>query len=546
MILSPRSATDVTPLLSAAPQRGDIDVDMILVNGRVVTMTAPNTGCQAVAVRDGRILAAGSDRAIREAASADARVIDLAGKTVLPGFIDSHMHCFLTGISLVAARLETATSVAEVCERMADQASRAPHGSWIYGIGCVPWLLAEKRYPTMEELDRSVPDHPAYISAATFHSGSTNTRGFELIGLQPGHHGVEVDERGHPTGAFLSDDSHFAAAGVAFGSLADDEIARLYRKAASFAASRGVTTLHCLDGQFIEGDRDVHVLLETAHLLDVRTVVMYQTKEVQKALDLGLPRIGGCLTIDGAGFERTALMYEPYADDPSTCGDQYVSEEEIASFVREAHRAGLQIGMHAIGDKAVDLLLTAYDQALEEFPREDTRHRAEHFYVPSERAIDLAVRRGVALPMQPVFSYLWDGEESEYERLWGPDRAARAEPFSELCARGLVVSGGSDSPVTEIDPLTGIHAAVNNPRVSRRVSVEEAIRMFTINGAWVAFEEAEKGTIEAGKLADLVVLDRDPFLEPELIADFRVEMTVMGGRVVYSRDEELRASRTGV
>ncbi|MCZ7665327.1 MAG: amidohydrolase [Thermoleophilia bacterium] len=515
---------------------------MILVNGNVITMTAADATVaehrgQALAIHDARILAVGDESAVRAAVSVGAQVVDLEGKTVLPGFIDSHMHCFVTGISLVSARLETAASVAEVCERMAEQAGRTPAGSWVYGTGCVPWALAEGRYPTMEELARAVPDHPAYIAAVTFHSGSTNTRGFELIGLQPGRHGVEVDAEGRPTGAFLSDDSHFAAAGVAFGSLSDDEIAALYRKTASFAASRGVTTLHCLDGQFIEGDRDVRVLLDAADQLDAHTVVMYQTMDVQKALNLGLPRIGGCLTIDGAGFERTALMYEPYADDSSTCGDQYITEDEILSFVREAHGAGLQIGMHAIGDKAVDLLVSAYDQALEEYPRDDARHRVEHFYLPSPRAVELAERHGLALPMQPVFSYMWDQDDSAYERLWGPVRAARAEPFSELCARGLVVSGGSDSPVTEVNPLVGIHGAVNNPRASRRVSVEDAIRMFTINGAWVAFEEEEKGTIEAGKLADLVVLDRDPFLEPESIADFRVEMTIMGGRVVYSAEE---------
>ncbi|MBU2604001.1 MAG: amidohydrolase [Actinobacteria bacterium] len=515
-------------------------MDMILVNGNVITMTTAGATAAdqpggAVAIRDGRILAVGGEGGVRSAAAADARVVDLEGKTVLPGFIDSHMHCFITGISLVAARLETAASVAEVCERMAEQASRTPAGAWVYGIGCVPWALAEGRYPTKEELERAVPDHPAYIAAVTFHSGSTNVRGFDLIGLRPGQHGVEVDAEGRPTGAFLSDDSHFAAAGVAFGSLSDEEIADLYRKTASFAASRGVTTLHCLDGQFIEGDRDVRVLLDAGDQLDVHTVVMYQTMDVQKALDLGLPRIGGCLTIDGAGFERTALMYEPYTDDPSTCGDQYISDDEILSFVREAHGAGLQIGMHAIGDKAVDVLVSAYDQVLEESPREDARHRVEHFYLPSPRAMELAERHGLALPMQPVFSLLWDAEDSAYERLWGPVRAARAEPFAELRDRGLVVSGGSDSPVTEVNPLVGIHGAVNNPRASRRVAVADALRMFTANGAWVAFEENEKGTIEPGKLADLVVLDRDPFAEPGSIAEFKVEMTITAGRVVFER-----------
>ena len=277
------------------------------------------------------------------------------------------------------------------------------------------------------------------------------------------------------------------------------------------------------------------MLLRIAPDLPVHTVLMYQTMDVQRVLDLGLPRIGGCLTIDGAGFEHTALMYEPYSDVPSTCGDQYISDEQIRAFVREAHAAGLQIGMHAIGDRAVDILTAAYAEALKESPREDARHRAEHFYCPRPVSIERAEKYGFALPMQPVFSWLWDVPGGPYERFWGPERSAMSEPFAELCKRGMVVSGGSDSPVTEVAPLVGIHGAVNNPRESRRVSVEDALRMFTINGAWVAFEEKEKGTLEVGKLADIVVLDRDPYREPDHIKEFAVEMTITEGRVVYER-----------
>jgi predicted amidohydrolase YtcJ len=510
-------------------------MDMILFNADVITMGVPNKRQRAVAVKDGRIAFVGGDHSALALATESTRCIDLHGATVLPGLIDSHMHGFATGLTFVSARLETATDVAAVCERMAEQASKVPKGAWVYGMGGVPWALKEGRYPTMAEMDAAVPDNPVYMSSATFHSGATNTRGFGLIGIDPGRHGVEKDAAGRPTGSFVSDDTHFEAASVAFSALTDDEIADLFRQTAAFAASRGATTLHCLDGQFIAGDRDVKVLLDVAPDLPVHTVLMYQTMDVQRVLELGLPRIGGCLTIDGAGFEHTALMYEPYADVPSTCGDLYISEEKIRSFVREAHAAGLQIGMHAIGDRAVDILTAAYEEVLAELPRDDCRHRAEHFYCPTPVAIERAERDGLALTMQPVFSWLWDYPGGPYERFWGPERAAKSEPFPELCRRGMVISGGSDSPVTEIAPLVGIHGAVNNPRECRRVSVEDALRMFTINGAWVALEEKEKGTLEVGKLADIVVLDRDPYREPDHIKDFAVEMTITEGRVVYER-----------
>lgn len=511
-------------------------MDLILYNGNVITMGVPNKRQSAVGVRDGRIAFVGGDHDALALATDATRTIDLDGASVLPGLIDSHMHAFATGVTFISANLAPAKSVAEVCELMAERAREVPEGCWVYGMSCAPWGLTEGRYPTMAELDDAVPNHPVYMCSVTFHSGATNTMGWNLIGIDSDRAGVDKNAQGQPTGTFASDETHFEATSIAFGALSDSEIADLYRRMALFAASRGATTLHCLDGQFVKGDRDVEVLLRIAPELAVHTILMYQTMNVQRVLELGLPRIGGCLTIDGAGFEHTALMYEPYVDLPSTCGEQYITDEQVQSFVREAHTAGLQIGMHAIGDKAVDILTSAYAEVLEEFPRDDARHRVEHFYIPGPASIERAAKYGFALPMQPAMSWLWDTPGGVYERLWGQARSAMCEPFSTLCRRGIVVSGGSDSPVTELAPLLGIHGAVNNPRESRRVSVEDALRMFTINGAWVAFEQDEKGTLEVGKLADIVVVDGDPYREPEHIKDFGVTMTITEGRVVYEQE----------
>lgn len=512
-------------------------MDTILVNGNVITMALPNKREQAIAIDDGRVVKVGSNDFVRKLANGNTRVLDLAGKTVMPGLTDSHLHCFLTGLSRTAVGLNEARSIADVCEQVRDRVREAAPGEWVYAAGCAPWNLAERHFPTMDDLDRVAPHNPVYISAVTFHSGATNTRGFELIDPDLTLAGIGRGAEGKPNGWFLSDDTHFAAARVAYGSMTNEQIADLYRAAASFASGRGCTTLHCLDGQFIDDDRDVMVLLDVASQLPVRVHVMYQTMNVKRVLELGLPRVGGCLTIDGAGFDHTALMYEPYTDAPETCGDCYIPEAQVQAFVKEAHEAGLQIGMHALGDKAVDILVRAYSKAMEAFPREDCRHRVEHFYVPSDWAIEEAERLGLALPMQPAFPWTWDRvQESDYARIWGRERADRAEPFARLYERGLVVSGGSDSPVTPIDPLLGIHAAANHPHPARHVPVEEAIRMFTLNAAWVEFAEREKGTIEAGKLADLVVVDGDPFRETQRIKDFVVESTIKGGEVTFTRD----------
>jgi predicted amidohydrolase YtcJ len=510
-------------------------MDLVLLNGTVVTMANPNKREQAVALSDGRIVKVGSNSAVRAASPSRATVIDLAGKTVLPGFTDSHMHCMMTGFWLSCARLETACTVEEVCVRIHAKAKDTPAGEWVYGMGCMPWGLRENRFPTMTELDRVSEGHPVYVAAVTLHSGCANTAAFEFINPDANSQGLDRDPvTRKPTGAFLTDDVTFAACGKAFGALSDGEMADVIRKVAAYAASKGVTSLHCLDGQFVEGDRDVFVHLRIQDSLPIHTVIMFQTMDVQKVLELGLPRIGGCLTVDGAEFERTCLYYEPYTDDPTTCGRLNIPEDVIRSFVREAHQAGLQVGMHAIGDRAVDILVQAIADAMTETPRDDPRHRVEHFQWPSDWAIDKAVELGLALPMQPVFSWLWDiPGHSEYERVLGRERTDRLQPFPVLTKRGLVVSGGSDCPVTDVDPLLGVHALVNMPFEWRRVSVEEALRMFTLNGSWVASEERLRGSIEEGKLADLVVLGGDPYLESGHIADIPVEATIVGGEVVF-------------
>lgn len=511
-------------------------MDLILVNGNVITMNVPHQRQQAVAIRQGRIAAVGSTQGMLRLRTSASRVVDLQGKTVLPGLIDSHAHAFLTGVGLIAAQLGAATTVAEVCDAIRARAAVTTPGKWVYGMGCLPWALREQRFPGLAELDRAAPENPVYIAAATFHSGAANSPGMRLIAPEPDLPGLERDPAtGEPTGSFLSDTAHFFAVGRAYTGLSDAEIAALYRQTASLAASKGVTTLHCLDGQFVEGDKDVTVLRQLAPELPVHTVLMYQTMDVDRVLELGLPRIGGCLTLDGSAFDHTALYYEPYADDPARCGDLYIPEDTVRAFVMKAHRAGLQIGMHAIGDRAVDILVNAYTEAQEAYPREDCRHRVEHFITPTESAVEKAGRLGLALMMQPIFTYGWN---AEYIYFLGAERAERSDPFGQLCRSGHVVAGGSDSPVTEIDPLLGIQSAVNNPNPLRRASVEDALRMFTINGAWAAFEEKEKGTLEAGKLADIAVIDRDPFAEPDHINEFSVEMTLCAGKVVFSRDGE--------
>ena len=265
---------------------------------------------------------------------------------------------------------------------------------------------------------------------------------------------------------------------------------------------------------------------------------MFQTVDVDRVVRMGLPRIGGCLCVDGACFENTACFYEPYLDKPGTRGYLNYAEDEIFAFVRTAHEAGLQIGMHAIGDRAIDVLASAYAVAQAASPRPDMRHRIEHFQAPTEHSMGIAAELNLALPMQPIFSYLWDRPGADhYVRQFGEARADAMESFARLIERDLVISGGSDSPVTTIDPLLGIHSAVNNPRASRRTSLEDGLKMFTANGAWVAHDEYGYGALKPGLAADLVVLGADPREESAHIDQIPVLTTVSRGEVTHRADD---------
>jgi len=261
-------------------------------------------------------------------------------------------------------------------------------------------------------------------------------------------------------------------------------------------------------------------------------VFYYQTTNVDRAIELGLPRIGGCILLDGDVGPRTAALSEPYIDDPECYGTLYYSQEEIDTFVLEAHRAGLQVAMHAVGDAAVDQALNAYEAALALHPRNDHRHRIEHCEVIREEQIERARRLKVALAIQPPFNHYWD--HTTYYDSIGEERAARVDPVRSLMRPGLLVAGGSDSTVTPLGPLIGVHAAVNHSLPYERITVQQALELYTINAARIGFQEQDRGSIELGKLGDLVVVGTDPFeVDPGKIIETQVEMTAIGGEIVF-------------
>ncbi|MDP2935502.1 MAG: amidohydrolase [Dehalococcoidia bacterium] len=501
--------------------------DLALVNGQVVTMEGQNPLAEGVLVRGSRISFVGTSREVLERRSPHAEVIDLQGRALLPGFIDTHVHLISTGLSMMGPRLESCRTLGQVLEALAAEARKQP--DIVKASGLEPATPANGLYLTRWDLDRIIPDKLAYVVRRDGHSVVVNTRTLEQLGFPSETSGIDLDPAtGEPSGVLRGDARRIAGDRLTFISGNDRQEA--IRLATQRAVEVGLTTVHALDGGWPRGNEDIKALLSMAPSLPVRIVVYYQTKEVGKALELGLPRIGGCLLVDGSIASHTAALTAPYNDRPDTEGMLYFSDQELQTYIREAHSSGLQISMHAIGDRAIGQLLDAYQTVLSEQPRRGHRHRIEHFLMAGPEHIENAARLGLCASMHPAFLHFSEERPNIYLERLGEQRAARVNPLSQALSSGVIVAGGSDSFVTPMDPLLGIHSAVNDHPPGSRLNVQQALEVFTINGARLAFEENEKGSIHPGKAADLVVLAENPLrCSPDAIKDIPIEMTIMDG-----------------
>jgi predicted amidohydrolase YtcJ len=508
--------------------------NLAIRNANILTMDPVQPLAEALAIRDGRLLAVGSwDYVAREAS--DIPAIDLGGKTVVPGLIDTHAHFVWTALSLAALDVSQALDHETLQSIVGQAVTGAAPGDLVFGMGFREYALDTERFgPIVQVLDAVAPDNPVFLVGVTGHTSVANSQALARLNLPDGTPGIGRDSTGHPNGLLTAQANNLAGSFYveAFG--AGDRAPTLLARAIDRAHSVGITTLHALEGGLTGPDEAVDYLLEVIPDLTLRIVFYYQTMDVERVLALGLPRIGGCILLDGDVGPHTAALSEPYFDDPTCYGTLYHTQQEIDAFVLQAHRAGLQVAMHAVGDAAVEQALNAYQAALAAYPRRDHRHRIEHCEIIREDQIVRAQQLGLSLAIQPPFNHYWP--HTTYYPLLGEERAWKADPIRTLLRPGLLIAGGSDSTVTPLGPLIGVHTAVNHSNPAERVSVQEALELYTVNAARIAFQEGDGGSLEAGKLGDLVVLDADPFrVDPEQIRDIPVEMTVVGGEIVYQR-----------
>ncbi|WP_373483891.1 amidohydrolase [Acetobacterium sp.] len=508
---------------------------LALINGIGVTMDVNHPSCQGIYIKNGIIQKMGeSPEIIKLAQREQAVIIDLDGKTFLPGLHDCHVHMMSTGLSAIGINLYHCRSIEDVMETLEKEKTDNAR-EWIFGYGLDESRLAEKRPPTARELDAYFKDRPVYLVDRGLHYTQVNTMAMEIMAFAENEEGQGRDETGIFSGRLHSQaNSH--ARKYFFDKMTWEQRETAIRHTAQTAVEMGVTTIHAMEGGDLSSDEDIPVFLNIMEDLPLHVVLHWCSTKVQDAVEKGLKIIGTDILLDGSIGSRTAAFKEPYADEHESVGELYYSDEWITHYIENAHKAGLQTGFHAIGQRAINQVLNCLERALNKFPVSDHRFRIEHFGFPDDRDVKRAAALGAVISTQPAFTYLRGGPDSVYEERVGAERNHRAYPLREFLDAGLVVNGGSDSNVTPIAPILGIHAAVNPPYLQNAITPMEALRLFTIDGAFTAKEEKIRGSLTPGKAGDITVLDQNPLdVLSDTIKDITIAMTIYQGKIVYQK-----------
>lgn len=530
---------------------------LALTNGNILTIDDEDTVASAILIAGDRIFSVGSDDEILRQATDGVEVIDLDGKTVVPGFVDCHAHPMGFGESLLAVNCRTPPmrSIGNIVEGVRRAAEEKSEGEWIFGRGYDDFKLEEKRNPNRWDLDMAAPNNPVLIMRLCGHVIVANSLALKLAGISKDTkdpEGGEIDrdpETGEPTGVLRG--GAMVPLGEIIPPTSFENLKRGIKLSSDEFLARGVTSV---SDAGVGSPLNVKAYMAAKEEgMPLRVNMMMSRGLLEHLKNLGLEtgfggeglRIGAIkMVFDGSFSGRTAAMTKPFVDTPENSGILYMTQEELDEGVRVSHEAGFHVGVHAIGDRAISGVLDAYEKTLAEKPNHDHRFRIEHCGINSPEIVARIKKMGVIPVPQPIFLY---GEGESYRAGLEPGNLKWAYPFKAWLDAGITVAMSSDCPATSgeelISPLLGIYVAVNRKTDAgqelgpeQRVTVEEALRAYTMGGAYATFEEEDKGSIEPGKLADLAVLSRDPTqVDTEEIKDIEVEMTIVGGRVEYMK-----------
>ena len=528
-----------------------IQADTVIVNANVITMNpaAPEAG--AIAIRGGRFLAVGNDGDMLQFRGSTTAVMDANGKTVLPGFIDAHTHVMSSGTRHVAQEDCDLRSIGEIQEALKGRTLTTAAGEWVLGFKFDDTKTSEQRFLHRNDLDGVTTDHPLMVAHQAGHVYFFNTLGLRRAGFN--------DDTPDPSGGRLGRDADTGELdGRVYGAAIYPVLREVLppnteedrRKGLALIcrmfAEAGLTSVH--DAMVSNEDLNVYQQAKDEGELPLRVyLLMYRDhlpalREAGVRTGLGddMLKIGGIkMVADGAVATRTAHLSEPYVGSCCDHGLAVMDAEETQRRVLEAHMAGFQVCIHSNGDQAIDTVLTAYEKAQQAFPRKDPRHRIEHCSVVNP---DLLRRiKALGSVVTPFCSYVY--YHGEKMRFYGEDRLKWMFAQRSFIDYGINSTGAADYPCSPLPPLMGIQSCVTREDYTgkvwgpeQRITVDEALKLYTINGAYASFEEDIKGSIEPGKLADLVILGEDPRnVEPRSIMDIPVKRTIVGGETIYHK-----------
>ena len=524
---------------------GNVTADLVVVGGRVRTQESDQAVTEAFAVKGGRFMAVGSNEDIQNLTSVNTEVIDASGMTVLPGFIDAHSHPSSAGLNALKNVNTNLGSVARIQDALSERVAGTPSGEWIVGYMYDDTKQEEGRPLNRIDLDAVSREHPIVVGHRGGHTGVYNSKAFEVAGITVntpdpfGGHFYRED--GELTGKVA--ERARGAFDVPSGSTREERAAGGSVICKEMNAA-GLTSVHQAgtgSAGFVayQDARDEGTLSLRMNLMARGgTFPALQSAGIRTGVGDEWIRIGPVkFAADGSASERTMAMSTPYAGRPDDFGILTMTQEEVHEVVEEAHRAGWQIAIHANGDVTIDMVLNAYERMQREYPRPDTRHRLEHCSLVNPTLLQ-RIANGRYIPA-PFYTYAHYHGEKWIE--YGEEKMEWMFAHKSFIESGIPVAPASDHSPGPYEPLMAIQSMVTRKdytgRVwgpSQRITVDEALRVCTVNGAYASFEENEKGMITAGKLADFVILAEDPHdVDPDLIKEIQVIRTVVGGRTVH-------------
>ena len=527
--------------------------DFVLMNGKVFTANESDSFVEAVAVKDNKILALGSSQQIKKHIGEETQTLDVGGQLVIPGLIDSHVHFAGGGRSLSTLTFRGVDSIEKIQELVAARIKELPEGAIISGSQYDHTLFPGGKWPTKEDLDVVSPNNPVVIRRVDGHSSWANSLALKQSNITkdtPSTSSGEVmkdPETGEPTGILTESASGLLRLkGTRVRSSQEDNIGM----ALKHAAKLGLTGIHTSSSlseidHYNKLKAEGGLTLRVYAWLGVRGLDSYIEKGIKQGQGDDMVRVGfQKIFIDGTLGSGTALMFEPFTDEPDKLGLPQMEEEEFYALVENAHKNGFQIGVHAIGDKGVNWVLNAVEKAQQKHGKKGLRHRIEHAQIIIPEDIPRFKELGVIASMQPTHCTT---DMRFCEQRVGMERSKGAYIWRTLLDNGAKLAFGTDWSVEPLDPMRGIYSTVTRKNIEfdypeggwfpdQKLTMAEAIKYYTLGSAYASFEEELKGSLELGKLADMVVLSKDLFeIEPKEILTTEVLYTILGGKVVYQK-----------